>query len=272
MAIAPDVPRRVVLDGRHLRQVLLNLIGNAIKFTAIGEVRLAIIAPPQTGLLFEVIDTGVGIEPESLTEIFRAFTQTEAGSSAGGTGLGLTISHHLVRKMGDDLRVESVLGEGSRFFFALPLQATADALQADSMPAAAEPSLDAHLAPGQHVTALVVDDSTVSRRILASLLESVGVRVITAAGGTEAIRLAKVHRPDVIFMDLRMSDLDGLEATRRLRRDVATAAIPVIAVTASAFGNTRQAAHDAGCVTIFRNPFAPSRCSPPCNHNWACAS
>jgi CheY-like chemotaxis protein len=114
--------------------------------------------------------------------------------------------------------------------------------------------LDARLVPGEEVTALVADDSTVNRRILAALLESAGVRVITAAGGVEALQLTREHPPDVVFMDLKMSDLDGLEATRRLRADPVTARIPVIAVTASAFGETRGAAMDAGCVDYLTKP------------------
>jgi CheY-like chemotaxis protein len=116
------------------------------------------------------------------------------------------------------------------------------------------PPLDARLAPGEHLTALVVDDSTANRRILAGLLESAGASVITAAGGLEAIELARLHRPQVIFMDLKMDDLDGLEATRRLGADPATAAIPVIAVTASAFGDVRQTALAAGCVDYLAKP------------------
>ncbi len=113
---------------------------------------------------------------------------------------------------------------------------------------------DARLAPGQHATALVVDDSTVSRRILASLLESAGLQVITATGGIEGVGLARQHRPDVIFMDVKMADLDGFSATRQLIADEATADIPVIAVTASAFGDTRQAAEDAGCADYLPKP------------------
>ena len=116
------------------------------------------------------------------------------------------------------------------------------------------PPLDARLAPGEQVTALVVDDSTANRHILAGLLESAGVRVITAAGGLEGISLAQAHRPDVVFMDLKMNDLDGLEATRRLADDPATADIPVIAVTASAFGDVRQTARAAGCVDYLSKP------------------
>ena len=252
--IAPDVPRRVVLDGRHLRQVLLNLIGNAIKFTHRGEVALRIaVAAGGRRLAFEVRDTGIGIEADAIEAIFQAFTQTRSGAAAGGSGLGLTISQHLIRRMGDQLRVESQPGRGSRFFFELPLVAGPPAAEGQAADPA-EPTLDARLAPGQHLTALVVDDSTVSRRILASLLESAGVSVMTAAGGLEAIDLARRHRPDVILMDLRMADLDGLEATRRLKADATTWAIPVIAVTASAFGDSRQAAREAGCTDHLSKP------------------
>ncbi len=253
MAIAPEVPRRVALDGRHLRQILLNLIGNAIKFTTRGEVRLDIFAAEEGLLSFAVSDTGMGIEPEELAEIFDAFTQTKVGASVGGTGLGLTISRHLLNAMGSDLNVESTPGEGSRFFFTLPLVAL-DADPLSDADDAAHPTLHARLASGQHVTALVVDDSTVSRRILASLLESAGLQVITATGGLEGIELARRHRPDVIFMDVKMADLDGFTATRRIIADDATATIPVIAVTASAFGDTRQAARDAGCAAYLPKP------------------
>jgi len=253
MLAAADVPRRVVLDGRHLRQVLLNLLGNAVKFTAEGEVRLGIARGEDGQLAFEVSDTGVGIEPEAVTEIFDAFTQTKAGAAAGGTGLGLTISQHLLRRMGGELQVESTPGRGSRFFFSLPLVPAPDEAVSDGQ-SVGEPPLDARLAPGQHVTALVVDDSTVSRRILASLLESAGLKVITATGGIEAISLATMHHPDVIFMDVKMADLDGFSSTRRLAADPGTARIPVIAVTASALGDTRQLAADAGCAAYVPKP------------------
>lgn len=250
---ATDLPARVVLDGRHIRQVLLNLVGNALKFTDKGEVCLDIATTEDGRLAFAVTDTGPGIEPEALGEIFDAFTQTKAGAAAGGTGLGLTISQHLLRSMGSELQVESVPGRGSRFFFELPLVPADDAVPGDS-PQHDRPSFDARLAPGQHATALVVDDSTVSRRILASLLESAGLQVITATGGIEGVAIARQHRPDVIFMDVKMADLDGFSATRQLIADQATRNIPVIAVTASAFGDTRRAAGDAGCVDYLPKP------------------
>jgi len=252
MIAAVDVPPRILIDGRHVRQILLNLLGNAVKFTSRGEVRLAI-ARAADYVSFEVTDTGMGIEPEALAEIFDAFTQTKAGAAAGGTGLGLAICQHLLRRMGTELHVESAPGAGSRFWFALPLVA-ADAAASPVDEAAWEPPLDARLAPGQQVTALVVDDSTVSRRILGSLLESAGLQVITATGALEGIDVATSHGPDVIFMDVKMPDLDGFSATRRLAADERTARIPVIAVTASALGDSRQAARDAGCVAYLPKP------------------
>ena len=255
MGIGEDVPRSVVLDARHLRQVLLNLLGNAIKFTAAGDVRLVIGRTEEGRLSFEVVDTGAGIEPEALTEIFSAFAQTKAGAAAGGTGLGLAICDHLITKMGGRLQVESALGEGSRFWFTLPLvQGFEAGRSAHQDLETAVPSIDARLAPGETLTALVVDDSTANRHILAGLLESAGVRVITAAGGLEAVELARANRPGVVFMDLKMNDLNGLDATRRLAEDPVTAAIPVIAVTASALGDARQAAREAGCVDYLSKP------------------
>jgi PAS domain S-box-containing protein len=246
----PDLPSRVVLDGRHVRQILLNLLGNAIKFTQHGEVSLTIAAEGD-GMLFTVTDTGPGMSGDELAKIFDAFTQTASGAAAGGTGLGLTISRHLLEIMGADLHVESVVGKGSRFFFTLPLVPAGDAADDE---VDRYPSLFARLAPGQEVTALVADDNTVSRRILASLLESAGLQVITATGGIEAISLAKQHRPNVIFIDVKMPDLDGFSATRRLGADESTRKIPVIAVTASALGDTRKAAKDAGCVAYLPKP------------------
>jgi PAS domain S-box-containing protein len=253
-AIAADVPKLLVLDSLHLRQVLLNLTGNAIKFTATGSVSV-MVTRHDDRVQFDVVDTGPGIEAEALSEIFEAFAQTRAGAAAGGTGLGLTISDHLITNMGGSLEVESVPGRGSRFWFGLPLVASTD-LPEPRVPAAERPMppLDARLAPGHTLTALVVDDSVANRHILAGLLESAGVTVVTAAGGHEAIAQAVRHRPQVILMDLKMNDLDGLEATRRLRRDPATASIPVIAVTASALGDIRQATRDAGCVDYLAKP------------------
>ena len=253
--VDPGLPARVTLDGRHLRQVLLNLLGNAVKFTSQGQVQL-VIGPGTAGRLrFDVVDTGIGIEAENLSAVFQAFRQTRSGAELGGTGLGLTISHRLVRGMGGELRVESTPGKGSRFYFELPLVESKEVVLAVPVDGDGEGlSSDARLAPGELLTALVADDSSVNRRILASLLESAGVRVITAAGGLEAVELGRTHRPDVVLMDLRMGDLSGFEATRQLGADEATAAIPVIAVSASAWDEVREAAREAGCVDFLPKP------------------
>ena len=252
--IASSVGKRVMLDGRHLRQVLLNLLGNAVKFTPHGEVRLEVSRRDNGRLRFDVVDTGIGIEAENLSAVFQAFRQTKSGAELGGTGLGLTISHRLVRAMGGELKVESTPGAGSRFWFELPLiEADEPALVAADV-VGESLSSDARLAPGEHVTVLVADDSSVNRRILAGLLESAGVRVITAAGGVEAVELARAHRPDLVLMDLRMTDLSGFEATRRLGADPATAAIPVLAVSASAWAEVRHQAREAGCLDFLPKP------------------
>jgi len=249
--MGPDLPARIVVDGRHLRQVLLNLLGNAVKFTPVGDVTLIVSRAADQRLAFEVRDTGIGISEENLTSIFEEFRQTRAGSAAGGTGLGLAISRRLVQAMGGKLVVQSKISEGSSFCFDIPLIAAEASIIAQEE---SEPELGSHLAPGSHLTALVADDSSVNRRILASLLESAGAQVITAGGGVEAVELTARYRPHVVLMDLRMDDLDGLTATRRILAEPETESIPVIMVTASAFGDSRQAALDAGCVDFIVKP------------------
>jgi PAS domain S-box-containing protein len=254
VALAPDLPSRVLLDGRHLRQILINLLGNAVKFTERGGVRLEIARQGPDRLRFDVVDTGVGIEPEGMEVIFEAFGQTRSGAIAGGTGLGLTISQRLVRAMGGELRVESTLGQGSRFWFSVPL--VSGDRSGDGAAASIDfgPALDLRLAPGQEVTVLIVDDSSINRRIMAGLLEGAGIRTLTAAAGAEGVAMAREHRPDVIIMDIRMSGMDGIEATRHLMSQAATAAIPVLAVTASPDEATRAAALKAGCRDFLPKP------------------
>ncbi len=253
--ITSSVPARVLLDGRHVRQVLLNLLGNAVKFTTQGDVTMRVDVVDGCRLRFEVIDTGIGIETENLSAVFQAFRQTRSGAELGGTGLGLTISHRLVRAMGGELKVESTPGVGSRFYFDLPLLAVGELpTLAATEAGGGSLSSEARLAPGEHLTVVVADDSSVNRRILASLLESAGVRVITAAGGVEAVELARTHRPDLILMDLRMGDLSGFEATRRIVAEPSTTSIPVIAVSASAWAEVRTQATDAGCVDFLPKP------------------
>ncbi len=251
--VAANVPKRVLVDGRHLRQVLFNLLANAVKFTTAGEVRLTVAADGEGWLRLAVTDTGMGIEPDSLDRIFEAFGQTSAGAAAGGTGLGLTISRRLVRTMGGELTVASALGVGSVFSFSVPVGAVPDDSR-EWNSGSPSPCIDARLPENVVLTALVADDNTVNRRVLTSLLESAGIRVITASGGREAVDLAIQLRPDVVLMDRRMNDLDGFEATRVIHAHPDGARIPVLAVTASAFGDVREAARNAGCVDFIPKP------------------
>jgi signal transduction histidine kinase/DNA-binding NarL/FixJ family response regulator len=253
-AIAPETPSRVLVDGRHLRQVLFNLLGNAVKFTDAGEVRLTVGPDGADRLRFAVSDTGMGIEEENLDRIFEAFRQTTAGAAAGGTGLGLTISRRLVRTMGGELQVASVQGHGSVFSFSIPAEAVRDAAHEALDGEGSTPGIDARLPAGVTLTALVADDNTVNRRVLASLLESAGIRVLAASGGREAVQMAMQVRPDVVLVDRRMNDLDGFEATRMIHAHPATSATPVIAVSASAFGDVREAARKAGCADFIPKP------------------
>jgi CheY-like chemotaxis protein len=216
-------------------------------------VRLSVEMSGPHRLRFAVSDTGMGIEPENLGRIFDAFGQTSAGAAAGGTGLGLTISRRLVRTMGGDLTVASTPGAGSVFSFTIPAPPAPEHLP-DRNGSDSVPGIDARLPAGAHLTALVADDNTVNRRVLASLLASAGIRVITASGGRAAVDLAVRNRPDVVLMDRRMSDLDGFDATRLIHATPATAGTPVIAVTAGAFGDVREAARDAGCIDFIPKP------------------
>jgi PAS domain S-box-containing protein len=247
--LPPEIPRRVMLDGRHLRQVLLNLLSNAVKFTDSGSVCLTIRAAGPR-LAFEVVDTGIGIDPREIDAIFEAFHQTRDGAAAGGSGLGLTISRRLVVAMGGELEVTSRPGQGSRFGFSVPLVAdVSHVVQTEP-----EDTAGVRLVPGREITVLVVDDGAINRRIIASLLDSAGIRTLTAAGGAEALELAARQRPDLVLVDLRMPDVDGFEVARRLGGDPSTAGVPVVAVTASPMPRARERALEAGCRDFLAKP------------------
>ncbi|MEE8614299.1 MAG: response regulator, partial [Roseateles sp.] len=227
----PRLPAALIGDATRLRQVLLNLAGNALKFTEHGEVVLALTLLGQDGALarirFEVSDTGIGIADDKLEHIFSGFSQAEQSTSRryGGTGLGLAISRQLVSLMGGELRVSSRVGEGSRFYFELPLP-VAPAEARDAVPAR----------PGLKV--LIVDDNPTAREVLQGIGESLGWDCDLAAGGEQA--LGMVHRAaergaphyDIILMDWRMPGLDGWETSRRIRESRESDAPVIIMVTA----------------------------------------
>ena len=248
------LPGAVMADERRLRQVLLNLLGNAIKFTDQGTVTLRADAqgkgPGQVLLRLEVEDTGVGMRPEEMQRIFEPFEQVgDAQRRAGGTGLGLAITRALVNDMGGQVHVSSEPGRGSRFSVELPLPVVQPAEAAPRQAAAGVPR---YQGPARRV--LVVDDVVANRDLMCDFLTKAGFQVAQASDGSELLAAAKSFRPDLILMDSVMPSVDGLEATRRLRRDADLAAVPVIAVSASATAEHRAACLQAGVNVFLTKP------------------
>ncbi|MEM8639554.1 MAG: response regulator [Cyanobacteria bacterium P01_G01_bin.54] len=251
------LPNLICTDGVKLQQVLVNLLGNAIKFTAEGQVTLTV-APGQwvNRLQFTVEDTGIGIAPEELSDLFESFVQTQSGrQSQEGTGLGLALSQKFVALMGGELTVESIVGVGTTFRFEIiftPLDAQTQA-QTSLQPAA-----QMQLAPGQRqYKILVADDRDSNREILSTMLSRWGFEVQEAIDGEATIAQWQAWQPDLIFMDLRMPRLNGYEAIARIRQIDPQSLTPIVAVTASAFEADRANMLAAGCADFIRKPFHP---------------
>jgi len=257
--IAPEVPLGLVGDALRLRQVLINLMGNAIKFTASGHVRVDVSVQAQQGdkvrLQVAVIDTGVGIEPEQLARLFAPFTQADSSTTRqyGGTGLGLAISRRFVEMMGGSIGAESEPGAGSTFHF------TAELALSHEQRASGMAHTAAH---GKRV--LVVDDNANARQILTEQLLALGMRVSEATGGQSglhAVQQADAADPfDVVLMDWKMPDLNGVNATQALMHDVALAHRPaVVIVTAFGADEVRDAGSRAGARAFMDKPVSQSR-------------
>ncbi len=254
-AVGPEVPRAILSDATKLRQVLVNLLGNAVKFTEHGGVRLVVRESPRERLRFEVHDTGVGIPPEHVELIFDAFRQTEAGAAAGGTGLGLTISRRIVEGLGGGLHVDSTVGKGSCFWFDIPIVEADPAALPDGVGATGDEQRLYRLAAGQQVTVVIADDRQANRDILLRILEPAGFTLLMAGNGQEAVDLVRANRPAAVLMDVRMPVLNGLEATRVIRGDPRIAATCIIAVTASVFPDAQRQVREAGCDDMIGKPF-----------------
>jgi CheY-like chemotaxis protein len=252
-----NVPRYLYADGVKLRQVLLNLLGNAIKFTAQGEVVLSISAKEQTEnqhylLNFTIRDTGVGIAPEELNNLFEAFSQTNSGRNAQeGTGLGLVISQQFVRLMGGDITVASELNKGTTFSFSISVQLGNEIKQESFI----QKQVLALAENQPTYKILIVDDKSVNRHLLLKLLGPLGFELKEAANGKEAIAIWEAWQPHLIWMDMRMPVMDGYEATKFIKSHVKGNATAVIALTASVLEEEKAIVLSAGCDDFLRKPF-----------------
>jgi len=280
-------------DPLRLGQILFNLVGNAIKFTERGSITLRVRqvddssslspsvsplpnpfpqgeratepeqrAPDTTVLLrFEVVDTGIGIEPEAQTRLFQSFEQADNSMTRkyGGTGLGLAICKRLMQLMGGEIGVESTLGQGSTFWFVVPLNKR----EADAIPPAptftaltAEQRLQADYA-GTRI--LLAEDEPITQEISRGLLEDVGLVVDLAEDGRQALELAQQNTYALILMDMQMPNLNGIDATQAIRADSLNMATPILAMTANAFDEDRQVCLDAGMNDHIAKPVDPDR-------------
>lgn len=279
----PDVPQVVLIDEGKLRQILINLLGNAIKFTEYGTVTLRVrvqdiqrtqqvafsselphSSPIFYTLLFEVEDTGIGIADDEIEQLFQMFRQTQSGfKSKQGTGLGLAISQKFVQLMGGEINASSVVGKGSKFSFSIQASLS-QKLQPMRSPFLRKKVIG--LAPNQpKYRILVVEDQTANRLLLVKLLTPLGFQIQEAENGEQAVQIWETYQPHLIWMDMRMPVMDGFEATQQIRDresknregSPANCSIPtkIIALTASAFEEQRQSILASGCDDFVRKPF-----------------
>ncbi|NLF95813.1 MAG: PAS domain S-box protein [Candidatus Riflebacteria bacterium] len=259
-----SVPDYVLADENKVRQVLINLLGNAIKFTEVGGVSMRVRAtkpenpsadkPETLQLTVEIEDSGPGISDAELARIFTPFNQGEAGANAGGTGLGLAISRRLAEMMNGSITVTTQVGHGSCFRFDMLLERS----EKEHKEERAEQRTVTGLAEGSdHYRILVVDDQPNNRELLCALLKPLGFEIREATNGKEALEIFEEWSPDAVLMDMRMPVMDGYEATRRIKASEKGHVTPVIAVTASAFKDSEDLVRATGVSAYLRKPFRP---------------
>jgi CheY-like chemotaxis protein len=261
LAIEPEVPDWVLGDAQRLKQVLLNLVGNAIKFTDSGRVELHMAAlPAPDGMAcvrFDVLDSGIGIDAHAITDLFQPFHQGNATGKRryGGTGLGLAISQRIVQAMGSRIDVHSRAGVGSRFGFAMefPLdQADAPRQTTDS----ALGGLDGPMQLSGRV--LLVEDNPVNRMIAVQMLQKLGAQVLEVHDGQQAVQTLERQRVDLVLMDCQMPVMDGYAATQEIReyeRRAGLSRVPIVAMTAETFETDLRRAEQAGMDGHLAKPY-----------------
>lgn len=278
--LAADFP--IVLDGdsNRLRQILINLVTNAIKFTEQGEIRLKVTARPQDNepgnlwLRFEIADTGIGIREENLEFLFQPFTQADSSITRcyGGTGLGLSIVKHLTRLMGGEVGVQSTLGHGSTFWVELPMQvaqatcpATSDAPASSNRFSKAAPDrsalVDSDLVPDQGILQImVVDDSQMNLDVCRRILVDAGANPILCLSGAEAMAILSAptsQSVDLVLLDLHMPDMTGYQLAEWIRQQPGLKNLPILALTAGVTSYERSQALEAGMNDFLSKPISP---------------
>ncbi len=253
----PDnLPIGVSGDEKRLRQIVINLLGNAIKFTKQGQVSFSV-EYYENKFIFKIIDSGIGIAKEELENIFLPFQQAgDKNSKEQGTGLGLSITKKLIDRMGGKLHVDSVLGQGSTFWVELELPVISTMVE--EAKSIETPQVIGYKNSENPLQILVVDDNWENRAILQNLLEPLDFKIITAVNGIEGVKLASEHQPDLILMDLVMPEMDGFDATREIRNITALKETPIIAASASVFEEHRQLSLDVGCNQFLDKPIRES--------------
>jgi two-component system, sensor histidine kinase len=258
VTVAPDLPIAAVTDSVRLQQILFNLLSNAVKFTTEGSVRLAVAAkasePGRSLLTFRITDTGVGMTPEGLSNLFQAFSQADASTSRkfGGTGLGLAICRKLAQLLGGDVAVESVAGQGSTFTLTL------DVAVAEAPLGTVDAVSDTPLAPERALKVLLAEDHPVNQRIAMAFLMAEGHEVTLAQNGKEAVEIAASCAFDVILMDVNMPEMDGLDATAAIRAATGpNQSVPIIGLTADAFDDQRRKGLESGMSDYLTKPIDP---------------
>ncbi|MEJ2643019.1 MAG: ATP-binding protein, partial [Desulfosarcinaceae bacterium] len=259
--VGDEVPRRLLLDRTRLRQILFNLIGNALKFTDQGKVacRASAIAakpPRRWDLTIDVHDTGIGIDPSAYQAIFESFNQHHDHTKGRneGTGLGLSISRNLVEMMGGEIRVAGDPGKGTCFTIHLPDVGEADPDAAAKLPWTEKEGCDASI-QFQSASLLVVDDLAVNRDLLKEALKATPLAIYEVASGQDAVAAVRTKHFDLILMDIRMPDMDGYEALQQIRRQETQATVPVVALTASGMKEEVTRIQEVGFDDFLIRPF-----------------
>ncbi len=253
LSLPPDLPDHLVGDAVRLKQVLLNLTGNAIKFTESGRVEIAVATVRRDAqvatLRFSVRDSGIGMSAATQAKLFQVFSQGDSSMNRrfGGSGLGLAISQRLVNRMGGHITVQSHPGEGSVFTFELTLPLTEAPIRPSQSPLHARQ----HQLKGR---VLVVEDDRVNQRVIELLLEKVGLDCVIVGDGASAVEVATLESWDAVLMDCQMPGMDGFEATRRIREKLDGTPLPIIALTANAMAGDREACLAAGMDDFLAKP------------------